>query len=95
MRTPWGPVGVRTSIVHRYGTVERFVEPRRVPSCQIGVPTETRRTPIWLDVTRRVSTDRLTVPYRCAIDILWTHMEPRRALACPDSVRGPNPINQP
>ena len=31
--TPEGPVWVRTSIVHRYGTVERPVEPRRVTTC--------------------------------------------------------------
>ena len=34
MGTPWRAQGVRTSIVHRYGTVERPVEPRQVPSCQ-------------------------------------------------------------
>ena len=54
-RGPGGPVGtpdpkgsiwVRISIVHRYGTVERSAEPRRVPSCQNKVPTETRRNPI-------------------------------------------------
>ena len=28
--TPWGRVWVRPSIVHRYGTVKRSVEPRRV-----------------------------------------------------------------
>ena len=42
MGTPWRAQGVRTSIVHRYGPVERSVEPRRVPSCQNNVPTETR-----------------------------------------------------
>ena len=44
--TPQGPVWVRTSIVHQYRTVERSVEPRRVLSCQIKVPTETLRNPI-------------------------------------------------
>ena len=33
MGTPEGPVWVRTSIVHRYGTAERPVEPRRVTTC--------------------------------------------------------------
>ena len=41
--TPEGPVWVRTSIVHQCGTVERSVEPCRVPSCQIMVPMEMRR----------------------------------------------------
>ena len=58
--TPWRAQGVRTSIVHRYGTVERSVEPRRVPSCQNRVPTETRRNPIWPDGTRRALTDHST-----------------------------------
>ena len=43
---PEGPVWLRTSIVHQYGTVERSVEPCRVPSCQISVPTKTRPNPI-------------------------------------------------
>ena len=34
VETPWRAQGVRTSIVHRYGTVERSGEPCRVPSCQ-------------------------------------------------------------
>ena len=33
METPWRAQGVRTSIVHQYGTVERPVEPCLVPSC--------------------------------------------------------------
>ena len=61
--TPEGPVWVRTSIVHRYGTVERSVEPCRVPSCQIRVLTETRRNPIWPERTRRISTDESADPY--------------------------------
>ena len=69
MVTPWRAQGVRTSIVHRYGTVERSVEPRRVPSCQNRVPTETRRNPIWPDGTRRALTDHSTVPYQCTTDI--------------------------
>ena len=44
--TPWRAQGVRTSIVHLYGPVERSVEPRRVPSCQNSVPTETRRNAV-------------------------------------------------
>ena len=38
-----GPYNDGTSIVHRYGTVERYVELHRVPSCQNRVLTETRR----------------------------------------------------
>ena len=48
MGTPWRAQGVRTSIVHRYGTVERSVEPCRVPSCQNGnllEPDMARRDP--------------------------------------------------
>ena len=30
MGTPWRAKGVRTSIVHRYGSVEQSVDPRRV-----------------------------------------------------------------
>ena len=55
--TPWRAQGVRTSIVHRYGTVERSVKPCRVPSCQNRVPTETHRKPFWPDKTRRALTD--------------------------------------
>ena len=69
MGTPWCAQGVRASIVHRYETVERSVKPRRVPSCQNRVPTETRRNPIWPDGTRRAPTDHSTVPYRCTIDV--------------------------
>ena len=49
MGTPWRAQGVRTSIVHRYGTVELPVESCWVPSCQNSVPTETRRN----DLARR------------------------------------------
>ena len=48
---PWGrrgvPMlqGVRTSIVHRYGTVERSVEPCQVLLCQNRVPTENPSEP--------------------------------------------------
>ena len=80
--TPEGPVWVRTSIVHRYGTVERSVDPPRVPSCQDRVPTETRRNPIWPDRPRRALTDHSTVPYQCTTDI-WTHTGPYGALTCP------------
>ena len=45
MGTPWRAKGVRASIVHRYGAVERPVEPCRVPSCQNRVPTDTCRNP--------------------------------------------------
>ena len=66
---PDGPVLVRTSIVHRYGTVERPFEPCQVPSCQNRVPTETRWKPMWPDGTRRAPTDHSTVPYWCTTDI--------------------------
>ena len=65
MGTLWRAQGVRTSIVHRYGTVERSVEPPWVPSCQNRVLTETRRNPTWPEVTRRALTDHSTVPYQC------------------------------
>ena len=86
MGTPWGPVWVRTSIVHQYGTVERSVEPRRVLSCQNRVPTETRRNPIWPDGTRRAPTDHSTVPYQCTTDIR-THTGPYGTLTCPDGTQ--------
>ena len=69
VRTLEGPVWVRTSIVHRYGTVERSVKPCRVLSCQIRVQMETRRNTIWLDRTRRALADHSTVPYQCTTDI--------------------------
>ena len=53
--TPEGPVWVRTSIVHQYGTVERSVEPHWVLSFQNRVPTETCRNPTWPDGTRRIA----------------------------------------
>ena len=53
--TPEGPVWVRTSIVHRYGTVKRPVEPCRVPSFQILILKETGRNPIWPDEPRRIT----------------------------------------
>ena len=49
--TPEASIWVCPSIVHRYGTVERSVEPRRVPPCQNRVPTETRRTSTQPDGT--------------------------------------------
>ena len=86
MGTPWRAQGVRTSIVHRYGTVERSVEPRRVPSCQNRVPTETRRNPIWPEVTRRAPTDHSTVPYQCTTDIR-TYTGPYGTLTHPDGTQ--------
>ena len=86
MGTPWRAQGVRTSIVHRYGTVERPVEPRRVPSCQISVPTETCRNPIWPDRTRRALTDHSTVPYQCTTDIR-TDTGPYGTLTYPDGTK--------
>ena len=69
MGPPWRAQGVRTSIVHRYGTIERSVEPPQVPSCQNRVPTETCRNPTWPDGTRRAPTDHSTAPYQCTTDI--------------------------
>ena len=83
MGPPWRAQGVRTSIVHRYGTVERSVEPCRVPSCQNRVPTETHRNPIWPDGTRRALTDHSTVPYQCTTDIR-TDTGPYGTLTYPD-----------
>ena len=82
MGTPWRAQGVRTSIVHRYGTVERPVEPPRVPSCQNSVPTETRRNPIWPDGTRRIT--RLS--RQCTTDIR-TYTPPYGTLAYPDGTQ--------
>ena len=90
MGTPWRAQGVRTSIVHRYGTVERPVEPRRVLSCQNRVPTETCRNPIWSDRTRQALTDHSTVPYQCTTDVLLlvrTYMGPYGTLTYPDGTR--------
>ena len=36
VRVPYGPVWVRISVVHRYGTVESSVRARRIPSGHIG-----------------------------------------------------------
>ena len=75
MGTPWGPIWVRISIVHQYGTVERSVKARRVPSGHIGFRQVSIGTLIWPDRTRRGSTGRSTVQYRCRIHV-WTHMGP-------------------
>ena len=41
MGTPWRAQGVRTSIVHRYGTVERALSGPVVPKqCSDGNPSE-------------------------------------------------------
>ena len=73
--TPWRAQGVRTSIVHRFGPVERSVEPRRVPSGQNRVPTETCRNPIWPDRTRRIARlSRLDV--RLMYGPIWDHRGP-------------------
>ena len=82
METPWRAQGVRTSILHRYGTVERPVDPCRVLSCQNRVPTETRWNPTWSEVTRQALTDHSTVPYQCTIDIR-THTGPYGTLKNP------------
>ena len=88
MGTPEGPVWLRTSIVLQYGTVERSVEPRRVPSCQIRVPTETRRNPMWPERTRWVSMDHSNDLYWCTTDIR-THTG---TLTCLDGTQ-PSPSN--
>ena len=95
--TPEGPVWVRTSIVHRYGTVERSVEPRGVPSCQNRVPTETRRTRYGLtepDEPRRIiRLSRIGVRL-----IIRTHTGPYGTLRDPDvpswDPMGPNLTTQ-
>ena len=75
MGTLEGPVWVRTSIVDQYGTVERCVEPRRVPSCQMD--------PIWPDGTRRALTDHSMASYGCTTKI-GTHTDPRGTLTGPN-----------
>ena len=82
MGTPWRAQGVRTSIAHRYGTVERSVEPRRVPSGQNRVPTETCRNPIWPDGTRRIA--RLS---RLEVRLMYGPI--RDPTASPRALRGP------
>ena len=89
LRTVACPVGTYTSIVHRYGTIERAVELRRVPSCQNRVPTETRRNLIRPDGTRRAPTDHSTVPYQCTTHTR-TYTGPYGTLAYPDGTQ-PNP----
>ena len=86
MGTPWRAQGVRTSIVHRYGTVERSVEPGRVLLCQSSVPTETHRNPKWPDGTRRALTDHSTVPYQCRTHIR-TDTGPYGTLSYPDGAQ--------
>ena len=86
MGPPWRAQGVCTSIVHRYGTVERPVETRRVSSCQNRVPMETRRNPIWPDGTRRGLTDHSIVPYQCTTDVR-TYTGPYGTLTYPDGTR--------
>ena len=68
---------------------------RRVPSGHIRFRRVSVGTLFWPDGTRRGSTDRSTVPYRCAIDVRtpWAHhgvlmgpLGPRRA---PTAARQP------
>ena len=70
VRVPYGPVWVRISVVHQYGTVERSIRARRGLSGHIGFRWVSVGTLIWHDRTRRGSTDRSTVLYRCTIDVL-------------------------
>ena len=65
---PLGPVGARPVI--RRGLLD--------PVGPCWVPTGFRGTLFWVDGTRRGSTDRSTVPYRCTIDVR-THTGPPRA----------------
>ena len=92
-RAPGEPVGplegavwVCTSIVHRYGAVERWVGPRWVPSCQFRIPTETHRDAMRPERTPPVLTAHSTVPYRCTTEVR-THTGPYRTLT------GPNQTN--
>ena len=75
VRARQGPVWVRISVVHQYGTVERSVRARRGLSGHIGFRRVSIGTLIWHDRTRRGSTDRSTVPYWCTIDVR-THTGP-------------------
>ena len=75
VRVPYGPVWVRISVVHRYGTVECCVGARRVPSRHVGFRRVSVRTLFRHDETRQGSAGRSTVPYRCTIDVR-THTGP-------------------
>ena len=75
MGTPWRAQGVRTSIVHQYGTVERSARARRGLSGHDGFRRVSVGTLIWHDGTRQGSTGRSTFPYRCMIDVR-THTGP-------------------
>ena len=60
---PEGPVWLRISIVHQYGTVERSVRARRDLLGHIGFRWVSVGTLIWHDRTRQGSTGRSTVLY--------------------------------
>ena len=69
VETPEGPVWLRTSIVHRYRSVEPSVEPHWVPLCQNRISMESCRNPMWPDGTRRAPMEDSTIPYRCTTDL--------------------------
>ena len=73
--------GVRTSIVHPYGTVERSVEPCWVPSCQVRFLTETR----WNLICGLTGPDeprRMTRLFRIGVQ-LWDPMGSNLTLQTP------------
>ena len=82
MGTPWRAQGVRTSIVHRYGTVERSVEPCQVRSCPNRVPTETCFGTTGRQGARRIA--RLS-----RIDARLMYAPPGHATASPRAFWGP------
>ena len=69
VRARQGPVWVRISVVHQYGTVERSVRAHWGLSGHMGFRRVSIGNLIWHDRTRRGSTDRSTVPYWCTIDV--------------------------
>ena len=79
VRARQGPVWVRISVVHQYKTIERSIRACRGLPGHVGFRRVSVGTLIWHDMTdhmtRRGSTDRSTVPYRCTIDVR-THTGP-------------------
>ena len=70
--TPWRAQGVRTSIVHRYGTIERSVEP-------LGDPVVPKQgsdgNPSEPDMARRITRlPRISV--RLIYGPIWDHTGP-------------------
>ena len=66
---PWGPVGLRTFVVHPYESMESSIRARRGPSGHIGRSRGSVRTPIWHDMPCQGLPDHSTVSYPCMTKI--------------------------